>query len=82
MRKKLNEIFKKEAFKMRDIAPGPTIALMSIPAVLIVIVAVIAIFAIVKIVKISKSKKGGYDPEFTAVGSAAPTVDADKKEEE
>ena len=57
MRKKLNEIFKKEAFKMRDIAPGPTIALMSIPVVLIVIVAVIGVFAIVKIVKISRNKK-------------------------
>lgn len=57
MRKKLNEIFKKEAFKMRDVAPGPTIALMSIPAVLIVIVAVIVVFAIVKIVKISRNKR-------------------------
>ena len=57
MRKKLNEIFKKEAFKMRDVAPGPTIALMTIPAVLIVIVAVIVVFAIVKIVKISRNKK-------------------------
>ena len=57
MRKKLNEIFKKEAFKMRDVAPCPTIALMSIPVVLIVIVAVIVVFAIVKIVKISRNKK-------------------------
>ena len=57
MRKKLNEIFKKEAFKMRDVAPGPTIALMTIPAVLIIIVAVIAIFAIIKIVRISRNKK-------------------------
>ena len=57
MRKKLNDIFKKEAFKMRDVAPGPTIALMSIPAVLIIIVAVIVVFAIVKIVKISRNKR-------------------------
>ena len=57
MKEKLNEIFKKEAFKMRDIAPGPTIALMSIPGVLIVIVAVVVVFAIVKIVKISRNKK-------------------------
>lgn len=80
MRNKLNEIFKKEAFKMRDVAPGPTIALMSIPAVLIVIVAIIAVFAIVKIVKISKNKNSGYIHEVS-IGSAAPAEDADKKEE-
>ena len=57
MRKKLNELFKNEAFKMRDIAPGPAISLMLIPKVLIAVVAIIVIFAIVKIVKISKNKK-------------------------
>ena len=57
MRKKLNEFFKGEAFKMRDVAPGPTIALMTIPVVLIIIVAVIAIFAIIKIVRISRNKR-------------------------
>ena len=57
MRKKLNEFFKGEAFKMRDVAPGPTIALMTIPVVLFIIVAVIAIFAIIKIVRISRNKR-------------------------
>lgn len=82
MKKKLNEIFKKEAFKMRDIAPGPTIALMSIPTVLIIIVAAVVIFAIVKIVKISKNKRSSYSPEFNSIGSAASEEDAGNKDEE
>ncbi len=58
MRKKLNELINREAFKMRDVAFVPSIAVAgTIPKVLIVIVAAIAIYAIVKIVKISKNKK-------------------------
>ena len=57
MRKKLNDYFRGEAFRMRDVAPGPAIALMTIPAVLIVVVAVIVIFAVVKIIKISRNKR-------------------------
>ena len=57
MKKKLNEFFKGEAFKMRDVAFGPAITILSVlPIALIVIVAIIVIFAIVKIVKISKDK--------------------------
>ena len=82
MRKKLNEMIKGEAFKMRDIAPGPTIALMSIPAVLLIVVAVIVIFAIVKIVKISKNKKSLYSPEFTGIESETPEEKDGKREEE
>lgn len=80
MRNKLNESIKGEAFKMRDIAVGPSIALMVIPKVLIAVVVIIAIFAIVKIVKISKNKR--YSPELNATGSAAPSEKADKKEDE
>lgn len=61
MRKKLNEMIRGEAFRMRDVAVGPGIALMAIPAVLIVIVAILVIFAIVKIIKISSNKKKERD---------------------
>ena len=58
MRKKLNVLFKGEAFKMRDVAFGPTVVIASVlPKVLIVIVAILVIFAIVKIIKISKNKR-------------------------
>ena len=61
MRKKLNEIFKKEAFKMRDVAVGPGIALLLVPKILIALVVIVAIFAIVKIINISASKKEKKD---------------------
>ena len=86
MKKKLNDFVKGEAFKMRDIAPGPAIGLMLIPKVLIVIVAVIVIFAIIKIVKISNEKKrqsaavGNAVQETAAVGSAAAEDEKDKVE--
>ena len=58
MRKRISYFFKGEAFKMRDVAFGPTIAIVSaFPVVLVIIVAVIAIYAISKIVKISRDKK-------------------------
>ena len=58
MRKKLNDFFRGESFKMRDVAFGPAVAIAAaIPTVLIIVVAIIVIFAIVKIVKISKNKK-------------------------
>ena len=58
MRKKLNELFKGEAFKMRDVAFGPTFYIMSaMPIVLVIAVIALAIFAAVKIAKISKNKK-------------------------
>ena len=57
MREKLNRFFRGEAFRMRDVAFGPTILIAAIlPKVLIAVVAIIVIFAIVKIVKISKNK--------------------------
>ena len=58
MRKKLNELINREAFKMRDLAFGPTVVIASVmPKVLIVIVALIVLFAIIKIVKISRNKR-------------------------
>lgn len=49
---------KKEAFKMRDVAPGPWIVVpYVIPALLIVIVVAVAIFAVTKVVKISQKRK-------------------------
>lgn len=79
MRKKLNESIKGEAFKMRDVAVGPSIALMVIPKVLIAVVVIIAIFAIVKIVKISKNKR--YSPEINAIDGAEPSEKANKEDE-
>ena len=58
MRKKLNELLHGEAFKMRDVAFGPTFYIMAaMPIVLVVVVIALAIFAAVKIVKISKNKR-------------------------
>lgn len=58
MRKKFSDLINREAFKMRDVAFGPSVAIAAaLPKVLIVVVAIIVIFAIVKIVKISKNKK-------------------------
>ncbi len=58
MRKRLSKLFTGEAFKMRDVAFGPSVAVASaFPAVLLLIVCAIVIFAIVKIVKISRNKK-------------------------
>ena len=58
MRKKLSDLINREAFKMRDVAFGPSVAVAAaVPKVLIVIVAIIVIFAIVKIIKISRNKK-------------------------
>ena len=58
MRKKLNGLITGEAFKMRDVAFVPSIAVAgTVPKLLILIVAAIAIYAVVKIIKISKNKK-------------------------
>ena len=49
---------KKEAFKMRDVAPGPWIVIpYVIPALLVIIVVAVVIFAVTKVVRISRKRK-------------------------
>ena len=58
MKERFNKLIRGEAFKMRDVAFGPSVAVVSaFPVVLIVAVCALAIYAVVKIVRISKNKK-------------------------